>query len=90
MMATSIRDLKKELKYAFGALIDEILLLQVVEEKENKEASALINEILDTYETYLKKINAHRAEKDKKAYFKALNAEIKAKLAEFRDKVNQL
>ena len=89
-MATSIRDLKKELKYAFGALIDQVLLLQIVSEKENKEAGALINQMLDAYEGFLQKINAHRGQKDKKAYFKQLNEEIKAALAEFQDKINQL
>ena len=90
MMATSIRDLKKELKYAFGALIDQVLLLQIVSGKENKEASALINQILDRYEDFLQKINAARGQKDKKAYFKQLNEEIKAVLAQFQDQINQL
>ncbi len=90
MMATSIRDLKKELKYAFGSLIDQVLLIQLASDKDNKSTGALINEILDVYEEFLGKVNAHRKAEDKKAYFKQLNAEIRAKLSEFQDKINQL
>ncbi len=89
-MATSIRDLKKELKYAFGSLIDQVLLIQLASDKEDKSTSALINEILDVYEEFLAKVNAHRKSEDKKAYFKQLNAEIRAKLNEFQEKINQL
>ncbi len=89
-MATSIRDLKKELKYAFGSLIDQVLLIQLASDTENKSTSALINEILDVYEDFLGKVNAHRKAENKKAYFKQLNEEIRAKLSEFQDKINQL
>ena len=90
MMATSIRDLKKELKYAFGNLIDQVLLIQIASEKDHHDTGKLINLILETYEEFLAKVNAHRKVTDKKAYFKQLNAEIRAKLDEFQDKINQL
>ncbi len=85
----SIRDLKKDLKYAFETLIEEVLLMQVAGGNEKKN-NVLINEMLDAYEEYLKKINAHKKQKDKKAYFKELNKEIQAKLDEFQEKINAL
>ncbi len=88
-MATSIRDLKKELKYVFEALIEQVLLLQVASGGDKKN-NALINEMVDTYEELLAKINAHRKVKDKKAYFKEVNAEIDAKVKAFQEKIEAL
>ncbi|NPA43315.1 MAG: hypothetical protein GXO27_04735 [Chlorobi bacterium] len=85
-MATSIRDLKKEVKYAFEELIQEALMLQLAE-GEDKERHALINEMVEAYEGIIKKINAHRQTKDKKAYFKELNREIAETLAKYREKL---
>jgi len=89
-MATSIRGLKKEVKAAFERLIGDVLLVQLASGEAGKEGNALINRMVDTYEEILKKINAHRQTRDKKAYFKELNREIEAKLKEFREKVDAL
>jgi len=89
-MATSIRGLKKDVKKAFETLIGEALLMQVASGDDNKKTSELINEMVDAYETFIQKINAHRQEKDKKAYFKSLNEEISRTLQQFQEKVNAL
>ncbi len=89
-MATSIRDLKKEVKYMFGDLVEQVLLLNMAADKPDEKNHKLIDEIVNTYEEILTKINAHRKEKDKKAYFKALNAEIDEKFRAFQEKINAL
>ncbi len=89
-MATSIRDLKKEVKYMFGDLVEQVLLLNLAAEKPEEKNHKLVDEIVQTYEEILKKINAHRKEKDKKAYFKTLNAEIDEKFHAFQEKINAL
>jgi hypothetical protein len=89
-MATSVRDLKKELKYAFEELIEQVLLLQVAAGGNDKKNNALINEMVDAYEALLKKVNAHKKADNKKAYFKELNKEIDAKIKEFQEKINVL
>jgi len=89
-MATSIRDLKKEVKAAFEELIGDALMMQLASGADHKKTDPLINEIVETYETIIRKINAHRQTKDKKAYFGELNKEIAEKLNEFRTKIEAL
>ncbi len=89
-MATSIRDLKKEVKYMFGDLVEQVLLLNLAAEDVEKQNHKLVDEIVEAYEEILKKINAHRQAEDKKAYFKALNEEIDEKFRSFQEKINSL
>ncbi len=86
----SIRDLKKDLKYAFGDLVEQVLLFKVINETSKEDTDALINEIYAAYEEALQKVNAHRKQKDKKAYFKKINAEIDQTLDQLAGKVNAL
>jgi len=89
-MATSIRDLKKEVKAAFEELIGDALLMQLASGTDHKKTDPLINEMVETYEEIIKKINAHRQTKDKKAYFRELNREIAEKLRTYREKIEAL
>ncbi len=86
----SIRDLKKELKYTFGELVEEVLLYNLVTEEKKANTDALIKDIYEAYDAFVKKINAHRKEKDKKAYFRKLNEEIEAKVKDFTSKIEAL
>ncbi len=86
----SIRDLKKELKYTFGELVEEVLLYNLVTEDKKANTDALIKDIYEAYDAFVKKINAHRKEKDKNAYFRKLNEEIEAKVKDFTSKIEAL
>ncbi len=86
----SIRDLKKDLKYAFGDLVEQVLLFKIVNEDSKHNTDELINEIYAAYEEALNKVNAHRKQKDKKAYFKKINAEIDKTLEGLSERVNAL
>jgi predicted site-specific integrase-resolvase len=89
-MATSIRDLKKELRYTFEELIEQVLLLQAAAGKAEEKNNKLINDLIEAYDKFISKINAHRSHKDKKAYFKELHAEINKEIKEFQEKINAL
>ncbi len=89
-MATSIRDLKKDLKYTFENLIEQALLMQVASGGEDKKINSLVNEMVDAYDEFLTKINMHRKAENKKQFFKELNAQIEEKIKDFQRKLEAL
>jgi len=90
-MGKSIKDLKKEINYIFGEIIDEVNYKQLNNpEIEDETVEAIIDEAVASYEDFYDKIHEGRKAGDKKAYFKKLNAEIEESLTKLTDKINAL
>jgi len=90
-MGNSIKDLKKEINYIFGEVIDEVRYKQLEKpEIGDDKAEAVIDEAVAAYEAFYQKINQGRKAENKKQYFKDLENEINQAVQNLLDKINSL
>ena len=88
---SSIKDLKKEINYIFGEVIDEANYKQLVNpDVDNDKVEAIIDEAVTAYEDFYEKIGQGRKAENKKTYFKELNTEIEKSVKTLVDKINAL
>ncbi len=86
----SIKNLKKDINYTLGDLIEECYVWELLNPKEDtKKSEAIIDEAIVTFDTLLDKLNAKGVE-NKKAHFKAIKAELEAKADDLVSKINKL
>ena len=84
----SIKNLKKDINYVLGDVIEYALDVSVLK-NEPKKGDEIIDEAIETFDTLVAKVNAKGVE-NKKAHFNALNEELEAKAKGLVDKINQL
>ena len=82
---SSIKNLKKDINYVLGDVIDECLS----READAKKKQTIVDETITTFDELIAKVNAKDVE-DKKAHFKAINSELESKAHKLLDKVNKL
>ena len=80
----SIKNLKKNIKDVIEDIID-ISLVSV--NGDTKKTEAIIDEAIDVFDDLIAKANAKDVE-DKKAHFKAIEAELEVRANKLLDKVN--
>jgi len=80
----SIKNLKKNIKDVIEDIID-ISLVSV--NGDTKKTEAIIDEAIDVFDDLIAKVNAKDVE-DKKAHFKAIEAELEVRANKLLDKVN--
>ena len=86
----SIKNLKKDINYTLGDLIEECYVYQLLNPKADSKASeAIIDEAIVIFDSLIEKLNAKGVE-NKKAHFKAINAELETKATELVAKINSL
>lgn len=86
----SIKNLKKDINYTLGDIIEECYVAQFLNPKANaKKAEAIIDEAIETFDTLIEKLNAKNIE-NKKSHFKAISAELEAKANQLVDQINKL
>ncbi len=81
----SIKNLKKDINYVLGDIIDEAIL----KAGDPKKTEAFIDETITLFDELITKINAKDVE-NKKAHFKSINAELESKAIALLDKVSKL
>jgi len=87
----SIKDLKKDINYIFGEVIDEANYKQLLKpDVDNDKVEAVIDEAVTAYEDFYEKISAGRKAENKKAYFKNLDEEIRQAVKNLLDKIEAL
>ena len=87
----SIKDLKKDINYIFGEVIDEANYKQLLKpDVDNDKVEAVIDEAVAAYEDFYEKISAGRKAENKKAYFKNLDEEIRQAVKNLLDKIEAL
>ena len=80
----SIKNLKKNIK----DVIEEIIDISLVSANDDeKKTEAIIDEAIDVFDDLIAKVNAKDVE-DKKAHFKAIEAELEVRANKLLDKVN--
>ncbi|CAL2078338.1 hypothetical protein LNI90_07275 [Tenacibaculum dicentrarchi] len=86
----SIKNLKKDIDYTLGDIIDICRLSAELNPGETAEKSeAIIDEVFETFDTLIAKINAKNVE-NKKAHFKAISTELETKANALIEKLNSL
>lgn len=84
------RNLKKDINYVLGDIIEAVQVWELTNaEKATKEGDAIIDEAIEVFDELIAKIN-DRSVEDKKAHFKAINAELEAKGRTLIEKINNL
>lgn len=86
----SIKNLKKDINYTLGDIIEECYVWELLNPKEDTSKSeAIIDEAITTFDGLLDKVHAKNVE-NKKAHFKALSAELEEKAKALVAKLNAL
>lgn len=86
----SIKNLKKDINYTLGDLIEECYVWELLNPKaDSKKSEAIIDEAIETFDGLIAKLNAKNVE-NKKAHYKAINNELETKAVELVAKINAL
>lgn len=86
----SIRNLKKDINYVLGDIIEAAYVWDLANPGKNEEGvEAIVDEAIDIFDTLIEKVNLKGVE-NKKAHFKAINAELESKGRVLIDKINAL
>ncbi len=86
----SIKNLKKDINYTLGDLIEECYVWELLHpKKDTKKSEAIIDEAIETFDTLIEKLNTKGVE-NKKVYFKAINTELEEKAIDLATKINKL
>ena len=84
------RDLKKDLNYVLGDIIEAVYVWELANaEKPTKASDAIIDEAIATFDELIERVN-DRSVEDKKAHFKAINNDLESKGRGLIDKINKL
>ncbi|MEQ6124180.1 hypothetical protein AAON49_08280 [Pseudotenacibaculum sp. MALMAid0570] len=81
----SIKNLKKDINYVLGDIIDEAIF----KAGDPKKTEAFIDETIATFDELIAKVNAKDVE-NKKAHFKSIGNELESKAVKLLEKVDKL
>lgn len=86
----SIKNLKKDLNYVIGDIIEAVYIWEAVNQKyDSKEAEAIIDEAIATFDGLTVDINKKDVE-DRSKHLKAVKADLEVKAKGLIDKINAL
>lgn len=86
----SVKNLKKEINYVLGDLVNIVYVWELTNGGKPTEASdVIIDDIYDNYDELVTKINQKDVE-DKKAHFKQIRKEYEATANQIVEKINGL
>ena len=84
----SIKNLKKDINYVLGDVIEYALDVSILKNAPEK-GDAIIDEAIDIFDNLVSKVNNNKVE-NKKAHFKAINVELEEKARGLVEKINSL
>ncbi|TPV35499.1 hypothetical protein FJ651_00865 [Paucihalobacter ruber] len=86
----SKRDLKKDINYVLGDIIEAVYVWELTNASSaTKDGDAIIDEAIEVFDDLIAKVN-DRSVDNKKAHFKAINAELETKGRALINKINNL
>ncbi len=84
------RDLKKDINYVFGDIIEAVYYWELDNSAQpTKESEAIIDDAIAAFDELIAKVNDRSAE-DKKAHFKAINTELQTRGLALIERINKL
>jgi ATP adenylyltransferase/5',5'''-P-1,P-4-tetraphosphate phosphorylase II len=86
----SVKNLKKDINYVLGDIIEAVYIVEMTGEGKPSEATNnLIDEAISSFDGLITKVNAKNVE-NKKAHFKQINAELEQTANQLVAKINAL
>ena len=86
----NIRDLKKDINYVLGDIIEAVYIWEFANpETDRKKSEAIIDEAIETFDDLIAKVNDKSVD-NRKAYLKAVNKELEDRGRALIEKVNKL
>ncbi|MEZ0007653.1 MULTISPECIES: hypothetical protein [Flavobacterium] len=86
----NVRNLKKDINYVLGDIIEAVYIWEMSTTGKPTEASeALIDEAIVAFDSLIAKVNAKNVE-NKKAHFKQINVELEQTANQLVAKINAL
>jgi len=86
----SIKNLKKDINYVLGDIIEECYLFEMVNpEADKKKTEAIIDEAIEAFDGFVERVNDAKVD-NKRAHFKAINSDLEATAKKLIEKVNKL
>ena len=86
----SVRNLKKDINYVLGDIIEAVYIWEFANPKgDRKKSEAIIDEAIEIFDDLITKVNDRSAE-NKKAHFKSIQNELEERGRGLIDKLNKL
>ncbi len=86
----SIKDLKKDINYVLGDIIEATYIAEIAKSgKPSEKTEAIVDDAIQTFDNLITKLNVRGVE-NKKAHFKQINQELETKAKELIGKINSL
>jgi len=87
---SSIKNLKKDINYVLGDIIDAVYVWEIATQKPNsKEGAAIVDEAINTFDALIAKVN-DKAVENRKAHLKTVSKELEEKAGVLIEKLNNL
>ena len=86
----SIRDLKKDINYVLGDIIEAVYIIEASNDKQgSKEGSAIIDKAITTFDELMAKVNQKGVD-NQKAHFMGIRQDLEKQARALVDKLNKL
>ncbi len=86
----NIRDLKKDINYVLGDIIEAVYLWELTNpEKETKDSEAIIDDAIEVFDDLITKVNQKNVENSKQ-HFNGINQELENNGRKLIDRINAL
>ena len=85
---SSIKNLKKDINYVLGDVIEYAIDVAALKNQQ-KEGNVIIDEAIEIFDALIANVNNKNVE-NKKAHFKAINADLEVKAKALVEKINSL
>lgn len=86
----SVKNLKKDINYILGDIIEECYMWELVNPKaDTKKSQTLIEEAALSFDGLLDKVNAKNVE-NKRAHYKSVQSDLETVAKKLLEKVNKL
>lgn len=86
----SIRDLKKDINYVLGDIIEAVYIVEAANGKQDsKEGAKIIDGAIETFDDLIAKVNQRKVD-NKKAHLKKVREELEKKATSLVEDLNKL
>lgn len=86
----NVRDLKKDINYVLGDIIEAVYIWEYTNtDKDTKQSEAIIDEAIETFDELIAKVNAKDVE-NPKVHFKSISQELETRGRALIEKINKL
>jgi hypothetical protein len=86
----SIRDLKKDINFVLGDIIEAVYIVEAAKDKQNsKEGAKIIDSAIETFDDLIGKVNDKSVE-NRKTHLTKVRAELEKKATSLVEALNKL